>query len=92
MNATFARYGKQAKKNSLITKAKLSSFFVVHSEEVVNIRDKSQHDSMFCPKNNPKVIYAKSEKLSLTLPLLVIYQDQPSSESNSMITESNEIN
>ena len=56
MNATFARYGKQAKKNSLITKAKLSSFFVVHSEEVVNIRDKSQHDSMFCPKNNPKVI------------------------------------
>ena len=26
MNATFARYGKQAKKNSLITKAKLPSF------------------------------------------------------------------
>ena len=32
---------------------------MVHSEEVVYIRDKSQHDSMFCPKNNPKVFYAR---------------------------------
>ena len=65
---------------------------MVRSEEVVYIKDKSQHDSMFCPKNNPKVIYARPVKLSLILPLLIIDQIQPISESDSMITESNEIN